>query len=99
MRFEATCNTCGRRFLLRQILPSPDQGGGRCPFCGARFGRHYLPLLPEVITTAETSAEEFLDSLKKLIGMHPGFRIDTGKLLTHLAQEVPREPGTESASA
>ncbi len=97
MKFEATCNTCGRRFLLTQILPSPAREGGRCPFCGARFGRHYLPLLPEAITRAEASAEEFLDSFKKLAGMHPGFRIDTENLLARLAEEMGWALESESA--
>ncbi|MGH2732449.1 MAG: hypothetical protein ACRDJG_05855 [Actinomycetota bacterium] len=97
MRFEATCNTCGRRFLLIQILPSADRAAGRCPFCGARFGRHYLPLLPEAITKAEASAEEFLGSFKKLTGLHPGFQIDTGNLLARLAEEMGRAPESESA--
>jgi hypothetical protein len=97
MRFEATCNTCGRRFLLAQILPSPGQPGGRCPFCGTRFGRHYVSVLPEAITRAEASAEELLDALKRLAGMHPGFRIDMENLLARLAEGMGQVPESESA--
>ncbi len=102
MRFEAICNTCGRRFLLTQILPSPDQPGGRCPFCGTRFGRHYVSVLPEAIIKAEESAEEFLDSFKKLAGMHLGFRIDTEDLMARLAEGIvlpPESPSADSTTA
>lgn len=100
MRLEATCNTCGRTFLLVQILPEPDGTGGRCPFCGARFGRHYLAMLPEAVRTAETAADRFATAVRRLNEIHPGFRMDVGKLLAQLQEEVAasREDATGGAA-
>src|SRR5438105_13318063 len=49
MKLEAVCNTCRRRFLLTEILPPPEGTSGRCPFCGAHFGRHYVAALPDLV--------------------------------------------------
>lgn len=88
MRLEATCGTCGRQFLLMQILPEPEGTSGRCPFCGARFGRHYLAILPDAIRTAEAAADAFVASVNRLNDMHPGFQIDVRALLSRLRGEL-----------
>jgi DNA-directed RNA polymerase subunit RPC12/RpoP len=95
MKLEATCNTCGRRFALVQILPEPDGTGGRCPFCGTNFGRHYVQVLPEVIEDAEAGADDLIAALEKLQGMHPGFRVDLKTLLRRINEELsPAEDET-----
>jgi hypothetical protein len=58
MKIEATCETCDRTFLLSQIGPDSD-APGRCPFCGARFARHYTGTLVESVGQAETAASNF----------------------------------------
>jgi hypothetical protein len=96
MKLEATCNTCGRRFALAQILPGPDGTDGRCPFCGTNFGRHYVQVLPEVIEDAEMAADSLINAVEKLQGMHPGFRIDLKTLLRRFSEEL-QAAGDESA--
>ena len=59
MKLEAVCNTCRRRFLLTEILPPPEGTGGRCPFCGAHFGRHYVAALPDLVRSVEAAADTF----------------------------------------
>lgn len=97
MRLEASCNTCGRRFALAQIQPGPDGTSGRCPFCGTRFGRHYVQVLPESVGDAEKAFDDLIAALEKLQGMHPGFRIDLPRLTRRLAEELPTLRENESA--
>lgn len=87
MKIEATCNTCDRTFLLSQIGPESD-APGRCPFCGARFGRHYTTILPEAVEGAETSAARFVHILGRLQNLETGFDIDIEGLLKTISDEV-----------
>lgn len=87
MRIEATCDTCGRKFLLSQIGPEAD-APGRCPFCGARFGRHYTTVLVESAQETEEATTRFVHSLRKLLSMETGFDIDVEGLLKDLADHV-----------
>ena len=87
MNIEAKCDTCDRTFLLSQIGPESDHPG-RCPFCGARFGRHYTTVLPETVRRAEASAREFVAALGRLQAMETGFDIDVEGLMADLARTV-----------
>ncbi len=87
MKIEATCDTCDRTFLLSQIGPESD-APGRCPFCGARFGRHYTTVLPETVRRAEAAAADFVSALGRLQAMETGFDIDLEGLLAAVARNV-----------
>ena len=87
MRIEAKCNTCRRTFLLSQIGPDSD-APGRCPFCGARFGRHYTTVLPDAVAGAEEAGAAFVHMLGRLQSLETGFDIDIDGLLRTLADEV-----------
>lgn len=76
MNLEGTCNTCDRRFLLTQLLPEPDGTGGRCPFCGTPFARHYLNVLPEMIYEAQEAFERFGAAMERLGDIKGGFEVD-----------------------
>lgn len=99
MKLEATCQNCHRRFLLSQIKPEPDGTGGRCPFCGFRFGRHYVQVLPEILEGAEAAADAFRSALEQLHDMHPGFDVDYEAVLKRISDELvqPPEPSERSA--
>jgi hypothetical protein len=97
MKIEATCNTCERTFLLSQIGPDSD-APGRCPFCGARFGRHYTTVLPEAVAGAENAAGQFVHMLGRLQSLETGFDIDIEGLLKTIAVEV-RSHAHQQASA
>lgn len=97
MKIEATCNTCDRRFLLSQIGPDSD-APGRCPFCGARFGRHYTTVLPETVAGAENAAAGFVHMLGRLQSLETGFDIDIEGLLKTTGEEV-RNHAQQQASA
>lgn len=87
MKIEATCDTCHRTFLLSQIGPDSD-APGRCPFCGARFARHYSTVLVETVHEAEVAAARFVHSLGKLQAMETGFDIDIERVLKDLGEQV-----------
>jgi DNA-directed RNA polymerase subunit RPC12/RpoP len=87
MKIEARCDTCGRTFLLSQIGPESD-APGRCPFCGARFARHYSSVLVETVRDAELAVSRAVQALGKLQAMETGFDIDIEELLTEFAEQV-----------
>ncbi len=94
MRIQATCDTCERTFLLSQIGPDSD-APGRCPFCGARFARHYTSLLVEAVHEAEIETARFVQVLGKLQAMEAGFDLDIDGLLRSFEEQVR---GNERAS-
>ena len=87
MKVQATCDTCGRNFLLSQIGPRSD-APGRYPFCGARFARHYNSVLMDAVSGVENGTQRFIDLLAKLQAMETGFDIDMEALLKQLEREV-----------
>ncbi len=96
MKIEAKCDTCDRTFLLSQIGPESDHPG-RCPFCGARFGRHYTTVLPEAVRQAELAAGEFVAALGRVQSMETGFDVDVESLMADLGRAVrEHEPQTTS---
>lgn len=87
MKIEGTCDTCGRTFLLSQIGPGSD-APGRCPFCGARFARHYRGTLIDTVAAAEDSAADLVEALSRLESMETGFKIDSSALLLSLRKLI-----------
>jgi hypothetical protein len=87
MKIEATCDTCSRTFLLSQIGPDAE-APGRCPFCGARFARHYSTVLAETVQEAEQSASRFVLLLGRLQSMETGFDLDIEALLKEISSQV-----------
>ncbi len=96
MKLEAICQNCRRRFLLAQIKPEPEGTGGRCPFCGFRFARHYVQTLPQVLDLAERTGYAFLEALEQLAAMHPGFEVDHGAVFKRMSEELA-QPSEQSA--
>jgi hypothetical protein len=97
MKIEATCDTCGRKFLLSQIGDDSDTPG-RCPFCGARFARHYSTVLVEGVEQAERAAIQFVRALGRLQAMETGFDVDIDDLLKRVEEEIrSHEPRQVSA--
>lgn len=97
MKIEATCDTCRRTFPLSQIGPDSETAG-RCPFCGARFARHYSTVLAEAVGEAEEAAHRFVSVLEKLQAMETGFDIDLEGLVSEIAAQV-KANDTHSKSA
>jgi hypothetical protein len=89
MKIQATCATCGRKFLLSQIGEESD-APGRCPFCGAHFAKHYATVLVDGVRDAENAAAYFVHALTRLDSMETGFEIDYDALLGEIAEQVGR---------
>lgn len=87
MKIDATCDTCKRTFLLSQIGPESD-APGRCPFCGARFARHYGTVLIDAVADAEEASTRFVHALTRLQAMETGFDVDVEALLKDVVQQV-----------
>ena len=87
MRIEARCDTCHRTFLLSQIGAESDTPG-RCPFCGARFARHYTTVLVETVEEAEAAASRFVQALGRLQAMETGFDLDAERFLKAISDQV-----------
>ena len=87
MKIEAKCDTCSRNFLLSQIGPEAE-APGRCPFCGARFARHYSTVLGEAVQEAEAAATRFVHVLARLQSMETGFDIDNEGLVREISGQV-----------
>lgn len=94
MKIEAKCDTCHRTFLLSQIGPDSD-APGRCPFCGARFARHYSPVLVQTVTESEAAGARFVQVLGRLQAMETGFDIDIEGLLQTLGEQVRAHEGRQ----
>ncbi|MFN2489810.1 MAG: hypothetical protein ABR529_08760 [Actinomycetota bacterium] len=97
MKIEARCETCGRTFVLSQIGQDSD-APGRCPFCGARFARHYSTVLAEAVRDAESAATGFVQIIGRLQGIETGFDIDIDKLLEMIGEQVRAHEGRRAAS-
>jgi DNA-directed RNA polymerase subunit RPC12/RpoP len=87
MKIEATCQRCSRTFMLSQIGPESD-APGRCPFCGARFARHYSTVLVDAVEDAESAAGRFVNTISRLQSMETGFNIDIEGLLAEVSAQV-----------
>ncbi|HET7481235.1 MAG TPA: hypothetical protein VFK89_00105 [Actinomycetota bacterium] len=87
MKIEAECDTCHRTLLLSQIGPDSETPG-RCPFCGARFARHYSTVLVEAVREAELATVRFIQALGRLQAMETGFDIDIERVLKDVDNQV-----------
>ena len=95
MKIQATCNTCDRTFLLSQIGPDSD-APGRCPFCGARFARHYGGALVDAVQDAEQASQQATATLRRLIGFETGFDIKIDAVIDSL-RDALKEAETKVA--
>ena len=67
MRMTATCSSCRRDLLLRQLVEGPGLSG-RCPWCGTLLAPHYTLLLAETVRRAERAGAELERALERLGG-------------------------------
>ena len=97
MRITAKCDTCHRKFLLSQIGPDSETAG-RCPFCGARFARHYAPVLGDAVRDAEETSARLVQVLGRLQAMETGFELELEEYLDDLHKQVHEHEGRPSAA-
>jgi hypothetical protein len=96
MKIQATCQTCGRKFLLSQIGQDSD-APGRCPFCGAHFAKQYSTVLIDAVRDAENAANYFAHALSSLDSLETGFQIDYDALLAEISAQIGHSPAGTAA--
>lgn len=78
MRVHATCDHCGREFLLFQLYNAEPCTADRCPHCSRHLGVSNVRPLAVGVDRAGT---ELVRCLNELAARDPRFRVDPDTLL------------------
>lgn len=78
MRVHATCDHCGREFLLFQLYNAEPATADRCPHCSRHLG--VINARPLALGVDRAGAQ-LVRSLNELAARDPEFRIDPDTLL------------------
>lgn len=78
MRAGATCNHCGREFLLFQLYNASPAVADRCPHCSRHLG---VVNVRGLAARIDRTAEDLAAALRELAAHKPEFRLDTESLL------------------
>ena len=93
MRISATCEHCGREFLLQLYNTSPVTAD-RCPHCSAHLG---IVGVAPLAASADQALQALVQCLKEFSGRKPGFHIDGQSVLRPVtdAVEALARPGVQ----
>ena len=86
MKIRGTCNSCGRDFLIEQVIDS----GGRCPWDGTPFAPDYAVTLVEALREAEAAGSRLERALEALADLHPRFRLHPSSVVGDITANVER---------
>ncbi|MGQ0669727.1 MAG: hypothetical protein ACT4PO_08670 [Actinomycetota bacterium] len=86
MKIKGTCQSCGREFLVEQVL----QNGGRCPWDGKPFQPDYAAVLVEALRAAEAAGSTLENALEKTADIHPGFVLHADSVLSLVREHLER---------
>ena len=78
MRIAATCERCGREFLLFQLYTASPFAADRCPHCSAHLG---IVRVAPLAASADEALAALVRSLREIAGRNPGFRLDPQTVL------------------
>lgn len=85
MRVHATCNHCGRKFLLFQLYNAEPAAADRCPHCSRHLGVvNGRPLALAI----DRAGAQLVRGLHELAAHNPEFRIDPDSLLGPIRDAV-----------
>ena len=95
MRIAATCEHCGREFLLFQLYNTSPVTADRCPHCSAHLG---IVGVAPLAASADQALHALVQCLKEFSGRKPGFHIDGQSVLRPVTEAVEAlaRPGDES---
>jgi hypothetical protein len=85
MRIAATCEHCGRDFLLFQLYNTRPVTADRCPHCSAHLG---IVGVAPLAAFADEALHALVQCLRELSGRKPGFRIDAQSVLGPVTEAV-----------
>ena len=78
MRIHATCDHCGREFLLFQLYNADPAAADRCPHCSRHLG---VIGVRSLALGVDRAGAQLVRCLNELAARDPTFRIDPEKLL------------------
>ena len=95
MRIAATCEHCGREFLLFQLYNTSPVTADRCPHCSAHLG---IVGVAPLAASADQALHALVQCLREFTGRKPGFRIEAQSVLRPVSEAVEAlaRPGDES---
>ncbi|HVL05851.1 MAG TPA: hypothetical protein VM388_07675 [Acidimicrobiales bacterium] len=95
MRIAATCEHCGREFLLYQLYNTSPVTADRCPHCSAHLG---IVGVARLAASADQALHALVQCLKEFSGRKPGFRIDAQSVLGPVTEAVGAFAGSGDRS-
>lgn len=85
MRIGATCDRCGREFLLFQLYNASPALADRCPHCFAHLG---IIRVSPLAVTADRALAALVGALEEIAGRKPAFRLDPESVLTPVREAL-----------
>jgi hypothetical protein len=85
MRIAATCERCGREFLLFQLYNTRPVTADRCPHCSTHLG---IVGVAPLAASADHALQALAQCLREFAGRKPGFRIDPESVLQPVSEAV-----------
>lgn len=78
MRVHATCDHCGRKFLLFQLYNADPALADHCPHCSRHLG---IVGVRSLALQTDRAVAELVRCLNELAARRPGFRVDAATVL------------------
>jgi hypothetical protein len=85
MRIRATCEHCGREFLLVQLYTAGSFHADRCPHCSAHLG---VVRAAPLTAAAEESLATLGRSPREIAARNPRFRLDPESVLAPVTEAL-----------
>ena len=85
MRIAATCERCGREFLLFQLYTASPFTADRCPHCSVHLG---IVRVAPLAASADEALVALVRSLQEMAARNPGFRLDPQTVLEPVTEAL-----------
>ena len=86
MKIRGTCDSCGRDFLVEQVIDS----GGECPWDGTPFAPDYAVTLVDALRDAEAAGSRLQRALETVADLHPRFRLHPSSVVADITASLER---------
>ena len=97
MRIAATCDHCGREFLLFQLYNAGSFAADRCPHCSAHLG---IVGIAPLAASADQALTALVSTLREIAGRHRGFHLDVASVRDPVNEALAAvAPGSGEAAA
>lgn len=100
MRVQATCERCGRQFLLFQLYSADPAVADRCPHCSHHLG---IVGVRSLALRTDRAVDELVRCLDELAARRPRFRVDPATVVDPVRDAVSaltrRDEGEDEGEA